>query len=429
MEDLNNIHGEFEGAMQAAFGGFQETADADVWNNIEAALAPKKNRVALIWWWGSAAAGIAALFISINLFQSDQIYDQRQSMILTDSVNYDPCLEGDDAPTQTSYALAPSASQNSEENAASISPSSASNSDATTIATSSPQLIAEGSISDYASINTEGASTPVRDARSMLGAMDLLKLGNYWNIDSLKLRAESDMVVFNDEDVDWQDWEEKESDQWALAGNLGSSGGADQSSSTESLATGGGAGLFTDNAVPNSQNLRMSSDLRYQTPFIIGVRGSWGFSKRFSLESGVSYSLLPSVAITESNGAKITNRFNDHFIGVPLLLNFEFLDRKRIGLYTTQGVMIEKGIASRHIQTIESPNASKVKRILPERAPGLQIGFVLGAGVDYRINNQFSLYAEPSVTSWLVNLGVGQNIRNHQILWPSVNVGARFNLN
>lgn len=243
---------------------------------------------------------------------------------------------------------------------------------------------------------------------------------------------------------DWSDWEDGQDPNadhgWGLLANLESAGSAsgqvsdgnatelanDQGQVTDYVPTGGG----TTSGVAEADQYSASpnAEVDYRSPLSIGLRAGFSFSRRWSLESGLSYSRLSTVQTTSLVVEDEKLFVNQHFIGAPLLLNYKFIDRKRFGMYSAAGMQIEKGISTVVEQRVIAGGEVREKNKLDAVAPGVQGAFVFGLGADYKINRFLSLYAQPSVSSWLLNYNVGSNVRNRQLLWPSVQMGVRFDL-
>jgi hypothetical protein len=426
MEDLNQYNDSFEAGMQGMFSGLEQTADAHVWNNIEAALKQKSNRIIAWWWWGSAAAVVLGAVLSVSLFNGGSNYEPRISNYESiNDLDYNACLDS----SVQEWSNNPF--ENTSEDVDQIEPSSIqeSNIDPTgqfavnTITDHLPRVVdsEEGQ-------KDKVVKTSYNDSPESIDKMSIAGIELAWNTDSLTLRDERIIKVYDEDKIDWQDWDEKNFSDWGIAANLGSSNSTEQSTSTFGYQS---EGLTTQD---NSMEFGLSDqratvqELTYLSPFVVGVRGNWRFAKRWSIESGLSYSLLPTVGESFTNGEKRVNRYNDHFIGIPILNNFNVIDRKRFALYMSQGAFIEKGIASRNTITTYQGSEVESKQISKEPTQGWQIGASVGAGAQYKINETWSLFIEPRVTSWLLNINVQDNIRNRQAIWPTIDLGVRLNL-
>ena len=65
-----------------------------------------------------------------------------------------------------------------------------------------------------------------------------------------------------------------------------------------------------------------------------------GLAKGFSLETGLTYTLLSSDAKLAGEEQQIEQKL--HYVGIPLRANWNFLDKKLVTLYVSGGGMVEK---------------------------------------------------------------------------------------
>lgn len=485
MSETNNHRGEVEQQLQDAFSDYSVTADDAVWDNIEAAIQPEKKRRGAFWWFTTgAAAGIAALVFTYTIYQSsseqptapatagtevapntavpDQETTPSEAVTSTDATSGEKALEYATAAgsNETEGAVASdetSVTSNAEESIASnengVPTTSGENrmEAAKALKTPHQQLVAQ--TMDHRS------STPLFDANAgqkrttqWTPSPGYVPLLEPLTVDGLP-NTSSRTIAYADaswdehllppiirpraaDDDEWEDWDDaSNADQWALAANLGSSGSGSATVPTQDNfeATGNQApGNFgsVQEGIPIAQDIASKDDgeADYRSPFIIGVRGNVSVSKRVSLESGLNYALLPQTITFDDGGIRDVMRVDQHFIGVPVLVNYAFVQRKRFSMYSSQGLIIEKGIAAFETQTTYQGEDQLSQEKTRGDAPGIQGALTFGLGADYKIGKLLSLYMQPSVSSWLINHQVGRNVRNHQLLWPNLQMGVRFNL-
>ena len=84
---------------------------------------------------------------------------------------------------------------------------------------------------------------------------------------------------------------------------------------------------------------------RHHQPLSFGLSVRKEFAYGLSLESGVNYTLLWSDVSMQSGGEDISQKL--HFIGVPLRLNWQFLETGRFSMYVGAGGMLEKCVSAK----------------------------------------------------------------------------------
>ena len=428
MDNNNNNMDSFEASMQDMFSAMESKADAHVWQNIEATLQPNYSRALGWWWWNGAAASIVLFILGFGLFEIENVYSPRNGMFATSSDVYmDSCSVLDNSlnskPIQSKrYGRLVAEGKELQEHV----PNRDNESGGDTLVLPSDMAITEELIEEYR--NEEGIdSLAANNREKSLKSMQLASIGLKWDTTNITDRVEGVIKVFDGE-VDWQEWDDDNVSNWSMAANLGSSGSSEQTGNAFGAQS---EGFETqDNIVTMGlSDQRTTQKLTYLSPFVLGLRGNWQFAKRLSIETGLSYSILPSSSESYNGGVKLVNRYSDHFIGLPVLLNLSIIDRKRFGLYTSQGLLIEKGIYSRNKLTTIIGTSTQSEQITKLETQGTQLGATFGVGAEYRVTKFWGIFFEPRVTSWLVNVNVQENIRNQQVVWPTLDLGVRLNLN
>lgn len=134
------------------------------------------------------------------------------------------------------------------------------------------------------------------------------------------------------------------------------------------------------------------------------------FAYGLSLESGINYTLLRSDVrdrfASEETGQTL------HFLGVPLRLNWQFLERGRFSLYVGAGGMVEKCVSA----TFGSESVSE---------PGVQWSLLAAAGAQYRLGEMVGLYFEPEGSYYLTETRL-QTARTDSSLTLTLRLGVRL---
>ena len=90
----------------------------------------------------------------------------------------------------------------------------------------------------------------------------------------------------------------------------------------------------------------IETEYNHKIPVKIGLSTRYNFSRRFGLESGITYSLLSSDLQTGKSTDKGWSKGEQtiHYLGVPLTLSFDILNSKWVNVYISAGGMLEKAI-------------------------------------------------------------------------------------
>ena len=93
--------------------------------------------------------------------------------------------------------------------------------------------------------------------------------------------------------------------------------------------------LVFEDAVPYLRQAKQVVDIKHHQPISFGLSVRKALGKGFSLESGLTYTLLSSDAKLADNDRQIEQKL--HYIGIPLRANWNFLDKKLVTLYVSGG--------------------------------------------------------------------------------------------
>lgn len=130
------------------------------------------------------------------------------------------------------------------------------------------------------------------------------------------------------------------------------------------------------------------SSFRHHLPLSFGLTVRKELPHRFSLESGVVYTLLRSDVRLPYSSDDVSQKL--HFVGIPLRMNWQFVERGPLTAYLGAGGMAEKCIAAKFgSQTVDEA--------------ALQWSLLAAVGAQYRLADYVGLYFEPEVSWYLTD--------------------------
>ena len=150
----------------------------------------------------------------------------------------------------------------------------------------------------------------------------------------------------------------------------------------------------------------MNRNVRHHQPVKFGLSLRYQFDDRWSLESGLTYTLLVSDITTDVNGISSHSKQKLHYLGIPLNVGYQFWTDRKLGLYVSSGGTIDKLL-----------NGS-----------GWQFSVNGSAGAEYTLGNRFSLYAEPGLGYYFPNNSELYTIYQDHPWNFNLTFGLRFNL-
>lgn len=168
--------------------------------------------------------------------------------------------------------------------------------------------------------------------------------------------------------------------------------------------------VFKD-GVPYLQRADEVVEMEHHQPISFGLSVRKVLPKGFSLETGLTYTLLSSDVKLSGSDAKKDQKL--HYIGIPLRANWNFVDKKLFTLYLSAGGAVEK--------CVYGELADEKLTVNP-----LQLSVMGAVGAQINATKQLGIYVEPGV-AYFFNDGSGvQTIRKETPCNFNIQAGVRF---
>lgn len=151
---------------------------------------------------------------------------------------------------------------------------------------------------------------------------------------------------------------------------------------------------------------------QHNIPISVGLSIRRYLTRRIALESGLSYTYLRS-DITYKN--KTTGHQTVHYLGVPLKINWDLIQKEPFSLYLSGGGMVEHCLSAR-------------KNAGPMALNRWQYSLHGGIGVQYQVYRNFGFFAEPGVAYYInpPKEETKETIRSARPLTFNLQLGIRF---
>ena len=194
-----------------------------------------------------------------------------------------------------------------------------------------------------------------------------------------------------------------------VSGAVGGDGAAPRmySSMTNDVSSIVGNG---DNLSLMVRNDYSENSFRHHQPLSFGLSVRKEFAHGLSLESGVNYTLLRSDVTVKYSSEDVSQKL--HFIGIPLRMNWQFLERGRFSLYIGAGGMVEKCVSAKF-----------GSKSMDE--PGVQWSALAAVGAQYRLGGMVGLYFEPEGSYYFTETNL-KTARTDSPLTLTLRLGVRL---
>ncbi|MDR1332271.1 MAG: PorT family protein [Tannerella sp.] len=176
-----------------------------------------------------------------------------------------------------------------------------------------------------------------------------------------------------------------------------------------------------------SASAETKHNVTHQRPLSFGLGVGYALNNRWTLQSGLSYSMLTSRwDVLGVNSGRAKQQL--HFIGVPLAANYTVVEWNRFRLYTAVGGTAEWNVSGRIKTNYYDYNSgsSLDTRVESVRMKELQFSLNGHAGVSYPLLRFLNAYVEGGADYYFRNGSSLETIRSDKPFQLSLQAGIRF---
>lgn len=173
-----------------------------------------------------------------------------------------------------------------------------------------------------------------------------------------------------------------------------------------------GKELVFDNGIPYLRQAAPGiKDIKHKQPISFGVSVRKELPKNFSVETGVTYTMLASEITYEGSSEKVDQKL--HYIGIPVRANWSFINNKNFTVYVSAGGAVEKCVYGKI--------AGEKETVKP-----LQLSVMGAVGAQYNISNRVGIYVEPGVSYFFDDGSKVETIRKENPTNFTLQAGIRL---
>ena len=182
--------------------------------------------------------------------------------------------------------------------------------------------------------------------------------------------------------------------------------------------------------MPDGETLDNEIDVtetaNHHMPLIIGIYVNRTFASRWSMETGIRYTLLRSDIHSESSVMNKETEQSIHYLGIPLKINYSLMSYNGFTLYGHGGGALDVPVfGNQQIHEYLPQTDITDNYTLRIKAP-LQWSVEGGFGIQYRITPSLSIYAEPSFRYWFNSGSDVKTIHKDHPVEFSIPIGLRL---
>ena len=169
--------------------------------------------------------------------------------------------------------------------------------------------------------------------------------------------------------------------------------------------------LVFEDGVPYLRQANQVVDMKHHQPISFGLSVRKSLAKGFSVETGLTYTLLSSDAKFADSDQKTEQKL--HYLGIPLKANWNFLDKKLFTFYVSGGGMIEKCVYGKL--------GTEKETVKP-----LQFSVSGAVGAQFNATKRVGIYVEPGVAYFFDDGSDVQTIRKENPFNFNIQAGIRL---
>lgn len=146
-----------------------------------------------------------------------------------------------------------------------------------------------------------------------------------------------------------------------------------------------------------NQSQQVEARIRHKVPVTFGLSVYYNLGKRWGIGTGLNYTKLSSELHSGSDNNYIKEDQTVHYIGVPVQVNYNVIQKGRFTGYITGGALVEKPIAG-NITTTYVVN-DEIKESSKERLEPKPFQFSVNTavGLQVKLIDKVGIYAEPGI--------------------------------
>ena len=175
-----------------------------------------------------------------------------------------------------------------------------------------------------------------------------------------------------------------------------------------------------------SRNRESSTEAQHRQLLRVSLGANYAFSTRWSMGSGLSYSILRSDYTTLSGTTETQTTRYLHYLGVPLNLQFQLLEWRNLSLYLTAGPMVETAVGA-SVNTrayVSGQPASEEQESISFRDWRWSLN--AGTGLQLKLFRNGALFVQPGISWHIPGNGSVESAYTTQPLAFELDFGLRF---
>ncbi|MDF2551852.1 MAG: hypothetical protein K0R77_1127 [Chryseobacterium sp.] len=146
-----------------------------------------------------------------------------------------------------------------------------------------------------------------------------------------------------------------------------------------------------------NQDKKVDAKIKHKTPVTFGASVYYNIGKKWGIGTGINYTKLSAEVVSGSSDNFISSEQNIHYLGLPVQVNYNVIQKGAFTAYITGGGVVEKAISGQ-IKTkyiVDGLPKEETKEDISEKP--VQVSANTAVGFQLKILKQIGVYAEPGI--------------------------------
>lgn len=175
----------------------------------------------------------------------------------------------------------------------------------------------------------------------------------------------------------------------------------------------------------NNRGSKIVEHEHHDKPITIALSATKTLGKRWSMATGLQYSLLKSTFTLGEGNYYIKKYQKAHYLGIPLQVSYKWLNLKKWEAYSSAGLTLNIPLhgktQERYVTGASVPYSSKW-----HFTPPVQWSVGTNVGLQYKLNTNWGIYAEPTFNWHIPNGSSTHTIWTEHPISVTVPFGVRY---
>jgi len=146
-----------------------------------------------------------------------------------------------------------------------------------------------------------------------------------------------------------------------------------------------------------NQYEKVDTRIKHKTPIIFGASVYYNIGKKWGIGMGINYTKLSAEVVTGSSDNFISSEQNIHYLGLPVQVNYNVIQKGAFTGYVTGGIIVEKAVSgsAKTKYIVDGVTKKEIKEDFSEKP--VQISANTAFGLQLKVLKHIGVYAEPGI--------------------------------